>query len=372
MPRVASPLTPLALACGAVGIALLGPACPAHSQPPVTIRTPGLPEPGSTVTTTELVADWSNYQRSGWQKMGRGWYDSAEREFLGAIRAARRTPADVRTRYLAQSYASLSWALVEQGRAAEAEPLARWALEVRRSELGEGSFATAQAINLVATIALGLNKPAEAEAALRPMLAVDPGTSADLRREQARGRSLLGLAFATERRYAQAEAEYERAVALRLALRPRDDATLGDDWNNLAWCQIEQRKLAPARKAMTQALALLEASRGANDPSVARALEGLARVDSDGGDLGAAETKLRRAIGIYEAGGAPTRTQAADALRRLATLFDRMQRPRDAEATRARLAQFADPKAKPTASGDAAPPLTPPSSPRLAPTTPRR
>lgn len=295
---------------------------------------------------------WSRFHDSGWKAMGKGWYDTAEREFTTAIRIAKR-PEMGDSRVLARSYSSLAWALQKQGRNAEAEPLARWALETREARFGANAEPVARSLNQMATIYLALGRFNQAEPLLRRVLAMnkvasttidrgrvvplDASKSTIMLQEQAQSESLLGLGYVVQRRFAEAEAEFARAVALREASQGSKHPETGDELNNLAWARLEQGKLAEARPTMEKSLDILEQGRGVQDPSVARALDGLARIDAGQNDLSAAETKYLRLIAIYESLGTGQESRLNDGLKRYADLLDRMGRSGEAGRVRDRL-----------------------------------
>ena len=280
--------------------------------------------------------DWMSLHEAGWRAMNKGWYDIAEREFAAAIRVAKR-PGASDPRLLARSYSSFAWALQKQGRNADAEPLAKWALETREANFPANAEPVARSLNQMATLYLALNRTAEAEPLLRRAVAMDAGTSITMKQEQAQSESLLGLTLVTQRRYAQAEGDFTRSIALREASQGSGHPETGDELNNLGWACLEQGKLVEARASLEKSLKILEQGRGVQDPSVARVLDGLARVDAEQNDLSAAEAKYLRLIAIYEKLGSGQQTRLNDGLKRYANLLDRMGRSADAGQVRGRL-----------------------------------
>src|SRR4051794_5126553 len=58
----------------------------------------------------DAVIDFSFYDEAGWRAIRKGYLDTAEHEFLSAIKAAKRlVPVD--NRLLARGYADYAWAL---------------------------------------------------------------------------------------------------------------------------------------------------------------------------------------------------------------------------------------------------------------------
>ena len=293
--------------------------------------------PGNLAGPLDNHLDWMTFHEYGWRAMRNGWYDTAQREFTSAIQVARRSTMN-EPRILARSYSSLAWAIQKQGRAREAEPLARWALDTRLALFEANAEPVARSLNQVATIYLEQNRFAEAEPLLRRVIAMKSSGQDTINLEKAQSESLLGLSLAAQRRYAEGEAEFSRAVALRITSQGAKHQETGDELNNLAWSQIEQGKLVEGRASMDKALQIITQNRGESDPSVARALDGLARIDMEQKDLGAAEAKFRRVIAIYDQPGLAPDGLIKDALKRYADLLDQMDRRDDAKKVRGRLA----------------------------------
>ena len=278
--------------------------------------------------------------------MARGRSDLAEREFAAAVRIAQR-PGLNDSRMLARSYSALAWSMQEQGRYGEAEPFARWALTTREARFGPQGEPVARSLNQMAMIYLATNRFPIAEPLLRRVIAMDGGLSQVIELEQAQSESLLGLGLVAQRRYAEGELAFTRAVAIRKDSQGLKSPELGDELNNLAWAQIEQGKRTEARPLMDQALKILRQTRGDNDPTVARALDGLARIDAEENKLAEAELKFQRLIPIYERNGVSQRSRLDDALKRYADLLDRVGRTDDAAHARARLTNFRTPAPTP-------------------------
>ena len=287
--------------------------------------------------TLDSLHQFVMYQESGWRLMSRGKFDSAEREFAAAVKVAKR-PHITDPRLLARGYSALAWALQQQNRLREAEPLARWALDTRIAQFGPNGEPVARSLNQVAMIYLATDRFAAAEPLLRQVLAMDGGASEVIENEQAQSESLMGLGLVAQRRYAEGEGAFERAVAIRKEAQGLKHPELGDELNNLAWAQIEQGKLTEARATMNQAVKIIRQNRGDADVSVARALDGLARIDTEEKQYPQAEVKYRRLISIYEQLGAGEQARLDAGLKQYANLLDQMGRADDAARTRARLA----------------------------------
>ena len=282
------------------------------------------------------ILDYSSLYDSGWRMMAKGRFNAAEREFVAAVRIAQR-PSLNDSRMLARSYSALAWSMQEQGKDIEAEPFARWALSTREAQFGLQGEPVARSLNQMAMIYLSTNRFPLAEPLLRRVIAMDGGLSLAIELEQARSESLLGLGLVAQRRYAEGELAFNRAIVIRTDAQGLKDPELGDELNNLAWAQIEQGKLSEARPVMDRSLKILRQNRGDNDPTVARALDGLARIDTEENKLAEAELKFQRLIPIYDRNGVAQQSRRDDALKRYADLLDRVGRRDDATRARAKM-----------------------------------
>jgi tetratricopeptide (TPR) repeat protein len=245
------------------------------------------------------LTDWNAYNWAGWRAINKGYYDTAEHEFLAAIKTARRPGIDD-PRLVARSYSDYAWALQKQGRNAEAEPLVKWALLAREASLEPTSSAIAQSLNQLATLYFDLGRYSDGEPLLRR--AIDSQAKAPKANPQefARSETLMGLLLAAQRRYAEAEPHFARAVTLReKSLGPSHPDT-GDGVNNLAWAYHEQGKDDEARPLFERAMRIYERARGESDPSVAHVVDGLGQILRKQGKPKEAEANFLRAIAIWE------------------------------------------------------------------------
>jgi tetratricopeptide (TPR) repeat protein len=280
--------------------------------------------------------DWYAYNRAGWLAINKGYYDTAEHEFLSAIKAAKLHSMDD-TRLIARSYADYAWALQKQGRNAEAEPLLKWALLAREATLDPNSPPIAQSLNQLATLYYDLGRYSEAEPQLRR--AID--TQAKSRKvdplEHARSQTLMGLLMAVQRRYVESEPYFRKAVALREKSQGPSHADTGDALSNLAWAYHEQGKDDEARPLFERALKILERSKGESHVSVAHVADGLGQILSKQGNVSQAEAYFLRAISIWEqfpSEGA----SLLEVLRHYADLLEENNRPADLNKIKARMA----------------------------------
>jgi len=308
----------------------------AHSKTASSVNKSGYWEEFNNSFTGSNLNDWNIFSRAGWRAMNKGYYDTAEHEFLAALKAARKLGLDD-PRLLARSYADYAWALQKQGRHAQAEPLAKWALVAREATFEPGTPAVSQSLNQVATLYYDLGRYEDAEPLLRRAIDAQSKSSKANPVEHARSQTLMGLLLAAQRRYAEAEPYFARAANLREKAQGPSNPDTADAWNNLAWVYHEQGKDDQAEPLFVKALRVFERSRGESDLSVAHVLDGLGQILARKGKTDEAEANYLRAIAIWD--------QAADqdvsllqVLRHYADLLEQKGRSADLEKIKARLA----------------------------------
>ena len=116
-----------------------------------------------------VLQDWKYYNDTGWTYLNRADYARAEQRFKKAIDEIRPYQRSDQ-RLLARSYADLARVLYHQGRYADAEPLARWALSVRESHPKVNPDAVFQSLYTLAMIHLAQSHFDESERLLRRAL----------------------------------------------------------------------------------------------------------------------------------------------------------------------------------------------------------
>src|SRR4051794_29453048 len=100
---------------------------PVNSPAPTGALTAGAPE-----IPVHALREWLYFNNLGWRYLEAGSYPQAERNFQAAVKAV--WPYRIRhPRLLARTYLDLARVLYHEGRAADAEPLAKWVLEVRET-----------------------------------------------------------------------------------------------------------------------------------------------------------------------------------------------------------------------------------------------
>jgi tetratricopeptide (TPR) repeat protein len=292
---------------------------------------------GGTAFSPDDLADWNAYNRAGWRAINKGYYDTAEHEFLAAIKMAKKAEDP---RLLARSYADFAWALRKQGRLNEAEPLIKWAAETRQARLEPGSAAISQSLNQLATLYVEQGRYPEAEPVLRKAISLQDQSAKPNPLERARSSTLLAVLLVSQRRYAEAEALFVKALRAREQGQGAFHPDTAEAANNLAWVDLEQGKLDDAKPLFERAQRIFESSRGPSHPSVARVLDGLGMIDVHDQELSEAEAKFRRALAIWDEVSLGNDREVAETIDHLVGVLEKLNRTDEARPLRDRSAKL--------------------------------
>jgi tetratricopeptide (TPR) repeat protein len=175
--------------------------------------------------TSAALHDWLFYNDAGWFFLNRKNYAAAEDRFRRAILAVKPYEATRRV-LLARSYADLARALYHQRRYAEAEPLARWSLEVRQAQKGVPPEVVFQGEFLMAQILRGQKRYAEAEPLLKDALTLQEKSIGPHHENVALTAETLAEVYRDQGKNPEAELYYKRAVAVSEASAPDPDRSL--------------------------------------------------------------------------------------------------------------------------------------------------
>jgi tetratricopeptide (TPR) repeat protein len=202
-----------------------------------------------------VVSDWRFYNDAGWRCLNRGDYALAEERFNLAIRELRPYfPAS--SRLMARSYCDLARVLYHQGRYAEAEPLAKWALSIR-----EADKKTAPEVLFQCNYTLGLIHAAEdhytdAEPLLKKAIALQEKAIGEEHANMAVTLEHLAALYTDMQRYSQAEALYRRVIAIEERRRPDENPDLAETETHFAELLRRMRQPKEAEKWETRAKAI--------------------------------------------------------------------------------------------------------------------
>lgn len=217
-----------------------------------------------------------------------GLYEPAERQLRAAMALEEAAGASPLVR--ADTRARLVNALYLAGKYAEAEPVAREALDLRRAVLGPSH----------PTVASSLDD--------------------------------LGVMLLVGGRMDEAEPLMREALRIRRAELPADDPLLAVGLNNLAYVLWQRGNLEEAEAMYREALGIDRARFGTDHPEVATKLTNLARLLQDRGRPGEAEPHAREALEIRRRIMGTEHPAFAEALDVLAGVFEDLGRTEEAIA----------------------------------------
>jgi tetratricopeptide (TPR) repeat protein/CHAT domain-containing protein len=218
-----------------------------------------------------------------------------------------------------------------QGRYAEAEPLYRRSLAIDEKALGSEHPDVAISLNNLASLYENQNRYAEAEPLYRRSVAVwekalgpeHPGVATALN-------NLAGL-YRAQGRYAEAERLYRRSLAIDEEALGPEHPSVATGLNNLAGLYQDQGRHAETEPLYERSLAITEKAVGPEHPDVAIRINNLASLYHAQGRYAEAEPRYRRSIAILEKALGPEHPGVARALNNLASLYRDQGRHAEAE-----------------------------------------
>jgi CHAT domain-containing protein/Tfp pilus assembly protein PilF len=268
-------------------------------------------EPPSRKLTSEerkaVEARWQELTRAAVQAQRGGQLGEAAAAWEKALAAARQLYpvsefADGHPD-LAASLANLALLCQARGRFAQAEPLFREALQMRRRLCGNQDHpAVAQSENNLAGLYLALGRYTDAEPLFRETLAMYRRLYPQQDHPSlAIGLNNLALVLHERGQYVEAEPLYREALEMKRRLYPQlDHPSLAFSLNNLAGCLRGQGKYAEAETLHREALQMRRRLfAGRDHPELAMSLNNLAVVLCYRGQGAEAETLHREALQMY-------------------------------------------------------------------------
>jgi tetratricopeptide (TPR) repeat protein len=231
---------------------------------------PRRPPAGSRLTIEQL-RDWSDFSSMGRGAIARRDLKYAEDLFKRAIDIAR-IEADTDPRLLARSYGDLAWVLHGEGRDAEAEPLAEWALIVREKYFGHESMQAGQTAYTLAMIEIDRGRPDEAVPHLEQSLAACEAGMGPNHPSTADALDDLATLLVLRRSYDRARPLYERSLAILRKNNP-DHPGRYVPLDGLATIDMAQGRYDEAGARLDEAIQALGRDRYA-DPSYHAAILG--------------------------------------------------------------------------------------------------
>lgn len=276
----------------------------------------------------EYVPAWIELRvQQGHVLDGLGAYAEAEAALTEGLTLASRT-GDLQHMQMAAT--RLLYVVGYQSRRMD-EALQRYrmlALELRPGDVRGQALAS----NSLASIRLAQGKFADAEAEHRRSLALWEKAVGPDHPNAASSRNNLANALRAQAKYEEAEREFRRALEIReRALGPEHPDVAGAR-NNIATALEAQGRYAEAEEGYREALALWERALGPEHPDVAQAHNNLATVLRSRGAYADAEAEARLALASWEKTLGPDHADVAGVRNNLANILWAQGRLDDAEA----------------------------------------
>jgi len=211
--------------------------------------------------------------------------------------------------------------LYQQGRYADAIPLAQRALEIRERILGANHPNVSTSLNNLAELYRGQGNYAEAEPLYQRSLSIYEATFGANHPAVATSLNNLAGLYQDQGNYAQAEPLHQRSLSIREAALGANHPDVAQSLNNLAELYRVQGNYAQAEPLYQRSLSIREAALGANHPDVANSLNSLANLYQNQGNYAQAEPLYQRSLSIREAALGANHPDVANSLNNLANLY---------------------------------------------------
>lgn len=214
--------------------------------------------------------------------------------------------------------------LAEQGRYAQAIPLARQALEATDKALGPNHLLSAEAAENLAEILRNAGEFAKAEPLHRRALAIRQQTLGPAHLDTAKSLGNLAVLYDAMGDYRKAEPLHRQALGIREKLLGPAHADVAQSLNNLALSLRAAGASDKAAPLLARAVGIIEKAKGPLHEDLATCLNSLGMVEFDLGQNARAEANLKRALTIREKALPPDHPDTATTLNNLGVLYDTM------------------------------------------------
>ena len=190
--------------------------------------------------------------------------------------------------------------LYQQGKYADAIPIAKQALQVAIELYGQEDNNVATSLNNLAELYHSQGRYREAEPLYKDALALRKKLLGDKHPDVATSFNNLAELYHSQGRYTEAEPLYKDALALRKKLLGDEHLDVAGSFNNLAGLYCAQGRYTEAEPLYKDALALTKKLLGDEHPSVATSLNNLAALYESQGKVETALTYFLHSLAVEE------------------------------------------------------------------------
>jgi len=223
-------------------------------------------------------------------------------------------------------YAAALYSLAQlynaQGQYDDAEPLYKRALAIREKTLGSENPDVGATLNGLGELYYGEGKYAEAESTYKRALAIRKKALGPEHADVAESLNDLAVLYDKQGKYGEAEPLYKQSLAIWEKVLGPEHAYVASGLNNLALMYQKQGKYAEAEPLYKRALAIDEKTLGPDHPGLATDLNNLAGLYEEQGQYATAEPLYQRSLVISEKALGPDHPDVAISLNNLAQLYD--------------------------------------------------
>jgi len=188
--------------------------------------------------------------------------------------------------------------LRQQGKAAEATPLAQETVRVAEATYGADNPHVGLSLNELGLLLKDQEKFPDAEDAFRRALTIEVKAYGQDNREVASVLNNLGELYRVEGKYPDAEKLFQQALSIHEKVLGPNDPAVAVNAGNLALVYVEEGKLAAAETLYQRVIAIDEGTKGTEPRSLATDYGNLANLYLETGKFGDAESYFGRALSI--------------------------------------------------------------------------
>lgn len=282
-------------------------------------------------TAAAQLSHWGEVTTAELQLYNQGKYAEALPLAQQALRIAE-TSYGPQDRRVPTSLNNLAAVLKELNRYTDAEPLYQRAAALNEKILGPAHPEVAKSMNNLAGLYAMMGRFNEAKDLYTRAIAIQEKNGGPNDPSVANTSGNLGVLYQERGMYAEAEPLLQHALSIDMKARDPDSASVATDLNNLAALYDSQGKYAQAESLYLRAVAIHVKLLGNEHPTVAVDLNNLAVLYAVEGKYPLAEATYRRALAIHEKALGPESPEAARDMGNLAGLFVQLGRFNEAEA----------------------------------------
>jgi CHAT domain-containing protein/tetratricopeptide (TPR) repeat protein len=221
--------------------------------------------------------------------------------------------------------------LYQNGRYADAIPIAERALEVAAKTIGPNDPRVATALNNLAELYRVQGKYSDAEPLYKRSLEITEKALGKNHPHVAYSLNNLALLYQAQGKYSEAEPLYQRSLAIKGKALGKDHPDVATSLNNLAELYRVQGKYSKAEPLYKRSLAIREKALGKDHPNLAQSLNNLAALYQAQGKYSDAEPLYQRSLAIREKALGKAHPDLAQSLNNLASLYHAQGKYSEAE-----------------------------------------